>query len=431
MDCTNDEEHSQVTCEQIVDPSASAKELNIGGILGDPEKVKQVVKRLREDDKTYVDEKLSSLMGENMFVKEVINQSTKAIVDAEEDLHIKCIMEDLGYQKEDCDPYGDGEQSQLFGAEAMKLQAQTAQQMNYDFENNQRLSEWSRACFYGKKSALVEFLNKATAQSSVEVMQLIEKRESLMRFSALFHIIFGVRKNPSKIYVEIAKLLIEKGARVNAKDVGGSTPLHHCMSQFGNSYTLEIGRMLVANGANINSVNRFGATALFEPCITLNYEYIEFLICHGCNPKHIDSFGVSCYAYASMNQKIASIFSKGNCRLAEKEKWIQKLSGKENFIDACSFCGSKENSLKKCSGCLVAGYCTTACQKSHWKAHKRICKAKQSENKRNDLVLVFNPVTEPGKNERSRKGKPLSQGRNVNTAAVEKAMRIKVQVRAC
>ena len=85
-------------------------------------------------------------------------------------------MEDLGYQKEDCDPYGDGEQSQLFGAEAMKLQAQTAQQMNYDFENNQRLSEWSRACFYGKKSALVEFLNKATAQSSAEVMQLIEKR---------------------------------------------------------------------------------------------------------------------------------------------------------------------------------------------------------------------------------------------------------------
>jgi hypothetical protein len=291
------------------------------------------------------------------------------------------------------------------------------------------LSEWSRACFHGEKAVVIKFLNKTSSQGGSEVTHLMEKRESLMRFSGLFHVIFGARKSPSKAHIEIAKLLIEKGARVNAKDIGGSTPLHHCMSQFGNSFSLEIAKMMVAHGADVNSINRFGATALFEPCITLNYEYIEFLISHGCNPKHVDSFGVSCYAYASMNQKIASIFSKGNCRMAEKEKWIQKLSGKENFIDACSFCGSKEKSLKKCSGCLVAGYCSTVCQKSHWKSHKRLCKAKQSENKKNDLVLVFHPVTEPVKSQRSKRGKTLSDGRNSNATPVEKAMRVKVQVK--
>lgn len=427
MACVADEidlcaDMSKATIEPLTDPK------DTGLIIADPDKIKQVMKIMKDEDKSNVDldEKLSSLMGENVFVREIINQSTKAIADAEEELHVKCMLEDLGYGKEDSDPYGDGEQSQLFGAEAMKMQAQSAQRMDYDFEHNTRLSEWSKACYEGNKAAVIEFLNKATAISNTEVMHLIEKRESLMRVCGLFHIVFGVRKNPSKSHVEIAKLLIEKGARVNAKDVGGSTSLNHCMSQFGNPYSLEIARMLVANGADVNSTNRFGSTALFEPCITLNYEYIEFLVCHGCNPKHVDSFGVSCYAYASMNQKIASIFSKGNCRLAEKEKWILKLSGKENLVDACSNCGAKDKVLKKCSGCLVVGYCSTACQKNHWKAHKRPCKAKQTENKRNDMVLVFHPVTEPGKSEKPKRGKQLSDGKNV-ILCEEKAMRVKVQ----
>ena len=410
--------------DKILSPYNSNNDENV-----DPEKVKAVIKRMKEEDSDSVEDKLSNLMGENMFVKEILNQSAKAIADADEELDVKCMLEDLGHQKEDPDPYGDGEQHQLFGADAMKLQAQTAKRMNYDFENNSKLSNWARACYVGDKSVVVECLNQAAAKSSAEVSNLIEKRESLMRFSGLFHVILGVQNSPSKLHVQIAKLLIDKGARVNAKDIGGSTPLHHCMSQFGNSYSLEIARVLVANGGSINSINRFGATALFEPCITLNYEYIEFLVCQGCNPKYVDSFGVSCYAYASMNQKIASIFSKGNCRMAEKEKWIQKLSGKENLIDACSFCGGKDKGLKKCSGCLAAGYCSATCQKSHWKAHKRLCKAKQSENKRNDMVLIFNPVTEVEKSSRGKRGKPsLTDGRNVNAVPVEKAMRVKIQV---
>lgn len=393
-------------------------------VAPDPEQLKQVVKRMDDEKAVTLNEQISGMMGDNVFVKEIISQSTQAIADAEEDLNVKRMMKELGFQEKDTDPFGDGEQSQLFGAEAMRLQAQTAKAMDYDFEMNESLSDWSRACYQGNISAVTQFISGAKAYSETDLMQLIEGRESLMRFCGLFHTIFGARKSPKKAHADIAKLLIDNGARVNAKDVGGSTPLHHCMSQFGNPSTLEIARMLIANGADVNSINRFGSTALFEPCITLNYQYIEFLVCHGCNPKHIDSFGVSCYAYASMNQKIASIFSKGNCHLAEKEKWIQKLTGKENLVDACSFCGSKQQGLKKCSGCLSAGYCSTICQKNHWKAHKKLCKAKQNENKRNDLMLVFHPVTEPVKKEKGRKGKHVPEAADPS----EKAMRVKIQV---
>ena len=47
--------------------------------------------------------------------------------------------------------------------------------------------------------------------------------------------------------------------------------------------------------------------------------------------------------------------------------------------DACSGCGSKEGTdgttLLDCGGCHKRKYCSTACQKKHWKAaHKKFCK---------------------------------------------------------
>ena len=39
----------------------------------------------------------------------------------------------------------------------------------------------------------------------------------------------------------------------------------------------------------------------------------------------------------------------------------------------CASCGC-DGKLKRCSGCDEAYYCNTACQRSHWKSHKRNCR---------------------------------------------------------
>lgn len=40
---------------------------------------------------------------------------------------------------------------------------------------------------------------------------------------------------------------------------------------------------------------------------------------------------------------------------------------------ACWQCGQTGCKLQRCSGCKAARYCSAACQKLHWKAHKAEC----------------------------------------------------------
>lgn len=322
------------------------------------------------------------------------------------------------------DQFHDGDQTQLYGVEAMTLQAQASRGMDYCYNRESNLSGWSNACFLGEFEKVKQFLN--ATNSDIDMMELIERRESMMRFSGIFHVVLGARINPIENHISIAKYLIENGARVNAKDTAGMTPFHYCVSQFGNSCTLEIAKILLENGADINVSNRFGATPLFEPCITAKYDFVEFLVMNGCNPKHKDSHGVSCYAYAMMNPKIKEIFAKSNKKLAEKSKLASEGTVEMPLVNiVCSSCELESPSLKKCSGCLTVSYCSLDCQKLDWKTHKSICKTKQKENKQNELILVFHPIVHSPDQDKGM----LSNEESVNSDfSYERAMIIKVQV---
>ena len=41
----------------------------------------------------------------------------------------------------------------------------------------------------------------------------------------------------------------------------------------------------------------------------------------------------------------------------------------------CSGCGKVLSEMKLCSRCRAVWYCSHACQRAHWPAHKRACKA--------------------------------------------------------
>ncbi|KAK0103308.1 hypothetical protein ONS95_005338 [Cadophora gregata] len=47
----------------------------------------------------------------------------------------------------------------------------------------------------------------------------------------------------------------------------------------------------------------------------------------------------------------------------------------DSLQTTCSFCISEQPSLKRCGGCKIPYYCSTACQNSHWReSHSRECK---------------------------------------------------------
>jgi hypothetical protein len=51
-------------------------------------------------------------------------------------------------------------------------------------------------------------------------------------------------------------------------------------------------------------------------------------------------------------------------------------------MEACANCSRRplasEPAFKRCSACIAVHYCSVACQRAHWKAHKPHCKASTS-----------------------------------------------------
>ena len=73
---------------------------------------------------------------------------------------------------------------------------------------------------------------------------------------------------------EIVELLIAKGADVNAKNKGGSTPLHEAK-------TKEVGELLIVEGANVNAKNSLGRTPLDNATLFNHPEIANLLRKHG------------------------------------------------------------------------------------------------------------------------------------------------------
>lgn len=93
----------------------------------------------------------------------------------------------------------------------------------------------------------------------------------------------GVKENDLK---KVAIALI-KGAKANAYDYKGMTPLHYAES-------VEIAELLISAGANVNArVFMVGRTPLHVASYTHNYAVANTLIGAGANVNAKDNYGRS------------------------------------------------------------------------------------------------------------------------------------------
>jgi len=331
------------------------------------------------------------------------------------------LMNQLNMTDTMADPYGDGDQTMLYGNAAQKLQIQWGGGFDYNPNNSPRLSDWCKALYFARIEEVKEFLSKANEGSGVEMAQLLNKRESMLRFGGVLHIIAGCRQEKTKRHVSLMKILLDAGANPNIKDVAGYSALHHCCTIYGNSKTLELAELLLEYGAEVNAKNRFGCTALMEPSMHANFDAVELLMSHGANPCIKDKDGMTCETFATRNPKLARIFSRGMRALAKKEK-EEKNSHSTPATVACVTCGDLET-LKKCTNCLAVSYCSQDCQKAHWSTHEAECKKQAVDTK----LVVVKPAIDLTSQVYSHKHKKMMAGQG-GFSELNKPFKVKVQV---
>ena len=232
------------------------------------------------------------------------------------------------------------------------------------------------ACYY--------ILN--SCQTKEEKISLLETRYGIQRFSALFFAFLGQRiltpTGPTD-YIGVIKLLIEHGARVDAKNFLGKTVIFYAtgvLNLLKNSemvFTMadlcikKHKELYKDNKENyiplVDYQDRLGSVALIEG-ITLNRpDIVSYLV-----KKHNARLDIKDHLYnltplnlSPLNNylEVGKIFKKS----------INKNIANE-MLSTCSYCEKKsDNKLLLCSRCKVTNYCNKDCQKSHWKEHKIIC----------------------------------------------------------
>jgi len=108
----------------------------------------------------------------------------------------------------------------------------------------------------------------------------------------------------------ISKLLLEKGANVEARDGMGNTAL------MGVAFKglLKMAKLLIDEfGADVNAQNRAGGTPLTFAATFGQYEMVELLLHHGAEPNHSDQDGHTALilAKAKGHQRIVELLSQG------------------------------------------------------------------------------------------------------------------------
>lgn len=281
---------------------------------------------------------------------------------------------------------GNGDQSPLKGAEAELLKHQWGTGGDYNPVQGPHMSPWSKDCYTANLKQIKTHLEKDK--------KILDRRESVLRMNGLMHVIAGARSvdnnrvpyelrvqpSSASAHFEAFKYLISQGANIESKDVAGYTPLFHCLTALGNSKTYEMAEYLLKEKkADPNAVNRFGCTPLFEAVMCFNLKFVDLLLDNGADITVVDNDGVSLKSliHPILMPEIAASFSRSIVSCAKKQRDDAKNAGTYRI---CVRCKSDED-CKRCTGCFLQWYCSSKCQKSHWKEHKELCRQTLAEYK--------------------------------------------------
>ena len=182
----------------------------------------------------------------------------------------------------------------------------------------------------------------------------LEMRESLMKRSAIFHVILGVLMlhAPAEAFaghIKILEEMLNLGARVNVHDVSGRSPLDRCLVTEDKDKIITcliMARMLLEKGANPNIHDRMGKVPLMSCVGNPHGEgFVRLLLDYGADPKIENSVGMSPLNMSTNYPAMEAIFTAFYKKDIKKERKAAKDS--DNF-KKCLGCNS--SAAKRCSG---------------------------------------------------------------------------------
>ena len=268
----------------------------------------------------------------------------------------------------------DGDQSPVTGDDAIKLKWKWASGLDWN-PGNALLSNWLRSLAVGDYEGMMAEIERTPEN---ERKDLVERRETLYNFSALFHVVKGasmtlddtgrayntkskfVDRSKQPKHLQCVAKLIELGANVNAKDMLGATPLFFCVMKSRNPATMKIAKFLLDNGAEVNTTNRLGETALLQPVMMKRFDCVDFLMRNGADASIRDNEGGCCADMSGMDDETKEHLTASN------------NTTPSDLLMLCALCSQPSKS--RCTACFVVRYCSKECQLVHWNKHKKLCK---------------------------------------------------------
>ncbi|VDB87424.1 unnamed protein product [Peniophora sp. CBMAI 1063] len=176
-------------------------------------------------------------------------------------------------------------------------------------------------------------------------------------------------------HLRVLELLLARGLPLDIPDIVGVTALIHAAMRV-NEKMPSLIRALVNGGANVNHQSLYGSTAIHDAILTGQAKSVDVLMELGARLDLVDANGEKDMdIYVNYGPEVTAVIGK----------WLRRRAGagqaplEEKACARCRKPGNEQTRLKKCASCHAVFYCSSDCQKAHWKVHKKICKTLSSD----------------------------------------------------
>ncbi|KAF8126338.1 hypothetical protein EV363DRAFT_1434256 [Boletus edulis] len=213
------------------------------------------------------------------------------------------------------------------GGERLRSMFQT----QYAEFNYNKLSPFALACMFGTYDLVKQAVESGTAPD-------LSTTQTPFLFGFVSFAVLGALRletcaqgTPMR-HLDVISYLIDSGASPEIPDISGNTALHHaCTPPRGRA---EIAKQLLTEGR----------------------QHLDIADANGDSPRKM------CVIYGPEVTAVVQRWERK--RKGEEAPWEEKR---------CENCKTKGSGLKQCARCHVVRYCSTECQRAHWKAHKPAC----------------------------------------------------------